>query len=47
MAIEAATGDLWYKYVGIDGVVVSMERFSEPVHKELFKEYGFTVEAAN
>ena len=29
MAIEAATGDLWYKYVGLDGEVISMEMFTK------------------
>jgi transketolase len=45
MAIEAATGDLWYKYVGLDGVVISMDRFGESAPANLlFKEFGFTVE---
>lgn len=45
MAIEAATGDLWYKYVGLDGKVISMDRFGESAPAgELFKEFGFTVE---
>jgi transketolase len=45
MAIEAATGDLWYKYVGLEGKVISMEQFGESAPAEqLFKEFGFTVE---
>lgn len=45
MAIEAATGDLWYKYVGLDGIVISMDRFGESAPADqLFKEFGFTVE---
>jgi len=45
MAIEAATGDLWYKYVGLEGEVICMNSFGEsaPADK-LFKEFGFTVE---
>ncbi len=45
MAIEAATGDLWYKYVGLEGKVISMDRFGESAPADLlFKEFGFTVE---
>ena len=45
MAIEAATGALWYKYVGLDGAVVSMEQFGESAPADqLFKEFGFTIE---
>jgi len=45
MAIEAATGDLWYKYVGLDGTVISVDRFGESAPADqLFKEFGFTVE---
>jgi len=45
MAIEAATGDLWYKYVGLEGKVISMDRFGESAPAEqLFKEFGFSVE---
>jgi transketolase len=45
MAIEAATGDLWYKYVGLEGRVISMDRFGESAPAgELFKEFGFTVD---
>ena len=45
MAIEAATGDLWYKYVGLEGQVISMERFGESAPADLlFKEFGFSVE---
>ncbi len=45
MAIEAGTGDLWYKYVGLEGKVISMDRFGESAPAEqLFKEFGFSVE---
>lgn len=45
VAIEAGQGDLWYKYVGLDGAVVSMDSFgaSAPA-ADLFKLFGFTVE---
>jgi transketolase len=36
---------LWYKYVGLEGKVISMEQFGESAPAEqLFKEFGFTVE---
>jgi len=45
MAIEAAHGDYWYKYVGLNGVIVSMNRFGESAPAgDLFKEFGFTLE---
>lgn len=45
MAIEAATGDLWYKYVGLEGKVISMDQFGESAPADqLFKEFGFSVE---
>ena len=47
VAIEAATPDCWYKYVGLDGKVIGMTEFgaSAPFDKLLVK-YGFTVENA-
>ena len=45
MAIEAGTGDLWYKYVGLEGKVISIESFGESAPADqLFKEFGFTVD---
>ena len=45
IAIEAATADYWYKYVGLDGRVIGMDSFGESAPAgELFKYYGFTVE---
>ena len=45
MAIEAGTGDLWYKYVGLDGKVISIESFGESAPADLlFKEFGFTLD---
>lgn len=45
MAVEAGVSDSWYKYVGLDGEIVGMDRFGESAPAgELFKEFGFTVE---
>ena len=45
IAIEAGTGGLWYKYVGLEGRVISMDQFGESAPAgELFKEFGFTVD---
>ena len=45
VAIEALSDFGWYRYVGLDGKVVSMKGFgaSGPA-AELFKKFGFTVE---
>lgn len=45
VAVEAASDFGWYKYVGLDGKVISMHGFgaSAPAAK-LFEKYGFTVE---
>lgn len=45
VAVEAAVTDGWYKYVGLNGKVVGIDRFGESAPAdELFKEFGFTVE---
>ncbi len=45
LAIEAGVGDGWYKYIGLDGGLVCMTTFGESAPaKDLFKEFGFTVE---
>ena len=45
VAVEAAATSGWYKYVGINGAVVGVDRFGESAPAgELFKEYGFTVD---
>ena len=45
VAVEAAVTDGWYKYVGMNGAVVGIDRFGESAPAEqLFKEFGFTVE---
>jgi len=45
VAVEAASEFGWYKYVGLDGEVISMQSYgaSAPAG-ELFEKYGFTVE---
>ena len=43
--VEAGVTDGWYKYVGLNGKVVGLNRFGESAPAEqLFKEFGFTVE---
>ncbi len=45
VAVEAAVVDAWYKYVGLNGVVVGMNTFGESAPaKELFAYFGFTVD---
>jgi transketolase len=45
VAIEAGVTDGWYKYVGLDGAVVGLDRFGESAPAPLlFKEFGFTTE---
>ncbi|MBA5850957.1 transketolase [Clostridium sp. cel8] len=45
LAVEAGSSFGWYKYVGLDGDIVSIDHFgaSSPA-ATLFKEFGFTVE---
>ena len=45
LAVEAASSFGWHKYVGLDGDIISIDRFgaSAPAN-ELFKEFGFTAE---
>lgn len=46
IAIEALAKDTWYKYVGLDGVVIGMDTFGESAPAEdLFQYFGITVEA--
>ncbi len=45
VAVEAASPMSWYKYVGLDGKIIGMERFGESAPaKKLFEKFGFTVE---
>ncbi|OIP08580.1 MAG: transketolase [Betaproteobacteria bacterium CG2_30_68_42] len=44
VAIEAGVTDGWWKYVGLDGKVIGLDRFGESAPAGvLFKEFGFTV----
>jgi len=45
IAIEAAHPDYWYKFVGLNGKVIGVDRYGESAPaSELFKLYGFTVD---
>ncbi|MBQ3059641.1 MAG: transketolase [Desulfovibrio sp.] len=45
LAIEAASSDYWYKYVGLDGAVLGLKRFGESAPGGVvFERLGFTVE---
>jgi transketolase len=45
VAIEAGVGESWYRYVGREGAVISLERYGESAPaQELFNYFGFTVE---
>jgi len=45
VAVEAGVSDGWYKYVGLSGKVVGLNRFGESApFQALFKEFGFTVD---
>ncbi|MGV8983064.1 transketolase [Clostridium sp.] len=45
LAVEAASALGWYKYVGLDGDVISMDRFGASAPADtLFKEFGFTTD---
>ncbi|MCC2625079.1 MAG: tkt [Burkholderiales bacterium] len=45
IAIEAGVTDIWHKYVGINGLVIGLDRFGESAPaKDLFNHFGFTPE---
>ncbi|QCI18084.1 transketolase [Buchnera aphidicola (Aphis nasturtii)] len=45
IAIEASIKDFWYKYVGIEGLIIGMETFGKSASADiLFQKFGFTVE---
>jgi transketolase len=45
IAVEAAHGDYWYKYVGLKGKVIAQNTFGESAPGNvLFEHFGFTVE---
>ncbi len=44
LAIEAGVSSFWYKYVGLDGAVLGIDRFGESAPADqLFDSFGFTV----
>jgi len=46
VAIEAGVSDGWYKYVGLNGRVIGINRFGESAPAgALFKTFGFTIDA--
>lgn len=45
IAIEAAYGDFWYKYVGLNGKIISLNRFGESApDKQLYEFFQLTEE---
>ncbi|QJC38065.1 transketolase [Enterobacteriaceae endosymbiont of Donacia marginata] len=45
VAIEAGSTDFWYKYVGLNGLVIGINKFGYSGSAEkLFEKFGFTVE---
>ena len=47
MAIEAGVSDFWYKYVGLNGVILGIDKFGESAPADqLFDLFGFTVDNA-
>jgi transketolase len=45
VAVEAGATGVWWKYVGMNGKVIGIDRFGESAPAgQLFKEFGFTVE---
>ena len=46
IAVEAGCTDGWYKYVGLEGRVIGIDRFGESAPAgELFKYFGITADA--
>ncbi len=45
VAVEAAQGDFWYKYVGLNGRIIAQNTFGESAPGAvLFEHFGFTVD---
>ena len=45
VAVEAGVGDYWRKYVGLEGAVVSIDRYGESAPApDVFRHFGFTPE---
>lgn len=46
VAVEAGVRDFWFKYVGLEGAVVGIDRYGESAPAgDLFKYFGLTTEA--
>jgi transketolase len=46
VAVEAGVSDIWFRFVGLEGAVVGIDRFGESAPAgTLFKHFGFTAEA--
>ena len=46
VAVEAASADYWWKYVGFDGAVIGMHSFGASApDKALYAQFGITVDA--
>ena len=46
VAVEAGVSDIWFRFVGLEGAVVGIDRFGESAPAgTLFKHFGFTSEA--
>lgn len=44
IAIEASAKDFWYKYVGLNGKIIGLDRFGESApYKDIYKALGITV----
>lgn len=45
IAIEAGAKDFWYKYVGLNGKIIGLDRFGESApYKDIYKALGITTE---
>jgi transketolase len=45
VAVEAGHKDFWYRFVGLDGAVVGMDRFGESAPADqLYQYFGITVD---
>ncbi len=45
VAVEASVPDGWYKYVGLDGKIIGLDRFGESAPApQLFEHFGFTAD---
>ena len=46
VSLEMGNSALWYKYVGLDGLAIGIDKFGASAHaNKVIEEYGFTVEA--